>query len=65
MSSGIARSRLMEERKQWRKDHPHVRNVKKSKKRSLDLVFFFKKNVFNKNRAFGHDQERKKIILWI
>ncbi|KAG0170482.1 E2 SUMO-conjugating protein ubc9 [Apophysomyces sp. BC1034] len=23
MSSGIARSRLMEERKQWRKDHPH------------------------------------------
>lgn len=24
MSSGIARGRLMEERKQWRKDHPHV-----------------------------------------
>ncbi|ORX53961.1 SUMO-conjugating enzyme ubc9 [Hesseltinella vesiculosa] len=23
MSSGIARGRLMEERKQWRKDHPH------------------------------------------
>lgn len=25
MSTGIARSRLMEERKQWRKDHPHVK----------------------------------------
>lgn len=24
MSTGISRSRLMEERKQWRKDHPHV-----------------------------------------
>lgn len=23
--AGIARGRLMEERKQWRKDHPHVR----------------------------------------
>ena len=26
MSSGIARGRLMEERKSWRKDHPHVNN---------------------------------------
>lgn len=25
MNNGIARNRLMEERKQWRKDHPHVR----------------------------------------
>jgi ubiquitin-conjugating enzyme E2 I len=42
MSSGIARSRLMEERKQWRKDHPHVSNVKKSKKdHSTQLSFFF------------------------
>jgi hypothetical protein len=24
--SGIARGRLTEERKAWRKDHPHVRN---------------------------------------
>jgi ubiquitin-conjugating enzyme E2 I len=29
MSSGIARGRLMEERKQWRKDHPHVIEAKK------------------------------------
>lgn len=28
MSTGISRSRLMEERKQWRKDHPHVKQLK-------------------------------------
>jgi hypothetical protein len=27
MSTGISRSRLMEERKQWRKDHPHVKQI--------------------------------------
>lgn len=35
MSSGIARSRLLEERKQWRKDHPHV-SVQRSQ--LLDFV---------------------------
>lgn len=44
MSSGISRSRLMEERKQWRKDHPHV-IIKKSvfffDSKSEFLTFFF------------------------
>ena len=63
MSSGIARGRLMEERKSWRKDHPHVNNyiytffLKKKKKTLwiqlrnanwINLAFFF-------GRVFGHD----------
>ncbi|KAG0736423.1 hypothetical protein G6F35_008082 [Rhizopus arrhizus] len=40
MSSGIARSRLMEERKQWRKDHPHGFWARPGKNpdNSLDLM---------------------------
>ncbi|CEP15646.1 hypothetical protein [Parasitella parasitica] len=40
MSSGISRSRLMEERKQWRKDHPHGFWARPQKKedQSLDLM---------------------------
>ncbi|KAI7864231.1 SUMO-conjugating enzyme ubc9 [Spinellus fusiger] len=40
MSSGIARARLMEERKQWRKDHPHGFWARpgKNEDNSLDLM---------------------------
>ncbi|KAI8089163.1 SUMO-conjugating enzyme ubc9 [Halteromyces radiatus] len=40
MSSGIARGRLMEERKQWRKDHPHGFWARPGKNadNSLDLM---------------------------
>ncbi|KAI8338767.1 SUMO-conjugating enzyme ubc9 [Choanephora cucurbitarum] len=40
MSSGISRSRLMEERKQWRKDHPHGFWARPGKNpdNSLDLM---------------------------
>lgn len=40
MSSGIARNRLMEERKQWRRDHPHGFWARpgKSEDNTLDLM---------------------------
>jgi len=40
MSSGIAKTRLMEERKQWRKDHPHGFYARPAKKEdsTLDLM---------------------------
>ncbi|KAI8969984.1 SUMO-conjugating enzyme ubc9 [Mycotypha africana] len=40
MSTGISRSRLMEERKQWRKDHPHGFWARPGKNpdNSLDLM---------------------------
>ncbi|KAI9308653.1 SUMO-conjugating enzyme ubc9 [Cunninghamella echinulata] len=40
MSSGIARGRLMEERRQWRKDHPHGFWARPGKNadNSLDLM---------------------------
>lgn len=40
MSAGISRSRLMEERKQWRKDHPHVNNKRNSVKRQCTQILF-------------------------
>ena len=36
MSGGIARGRLAEERKAWRKNHPHVRSL------SLSIYIYFK-----------------------
>lgn len=42
MSGGIARGRLAEERKSWRKNHPHVgiRSYRLDVLFSLDLLFF-------------------------
>lgn len=40
MSAGISRSRLMEERKQWRKDHPHVNQKQAFCQTPIYLLFF-------------------------
>lgn len=62
MSAGISRSRLMEERKQWRKDHPHVNNLdtilSKKKEKESNVFFFTKLQI----RDSGHDLERMRII---
>lgn len=41
MSGGIARGRLSEERKAWRKSHPHVRPLLPSKSSKTAIFFIF------------------------
>jgi hypothetical protein len=61
MSSGISRSRLMEERKQWRKDHPHVNRYDSL---FVTCIYFSNSNMLN-CRVFGHGLEKTQIVLSI
>ena len=45
MSGGIARGRLAEERKAWRKNHPHVRSLSLSLSLSL-FIFILNPSIF-------------------